>query len=238
MPKKGHSIYSEIECYALPYGVIGFLSHILTYYTMFLLTFGRSPFAPWRRLNSPKLDLFLAIAGLAIGTTVTIFSMVRCRQRWQFLLLAVWKAMLSITLGALSAHSATLVHRIIDYSLITAKTAWWLLLYVLGIVIGFVGLVSLIAKVWDHNPFVGRTTEIFSYILAVILFVALITAVIGFKLSSVVLIVLILFGALSALYSDWILAGIAGNLLGMPTADNTVLYFLYFAAKRLSFFSI
>jgi hypothetical protein len=45
-------------------------------------------------------------------------------------------------------------------------------------------------------------------------------------------------GILAALYSDWVLAGLAGNLIGMPSSDNSLLYFGYFAAKRLPFFSV
>lgn len=34
-------------------------------------------------------------------------------------------------------------------------------------------------------------------------------------------------------YSDWILGAIAGNLAGAPSSDIAVLYWLYFATKRL-----
>jgi hypothetical protein len=96
---------------ALPYGAIGFVSHILTYYTIAILSIGRSPIRPWRSLSSPNLDLALAVAGLVLGNTVTIYTMVKCRRRWQFVLIAFWKAMLSISLGMLSAHAATIVRR-------------------------------------------------------------------------------------------------------------------------------
>jgi hypothetical protein len=47
---------------------------------------------------------------------------------------------------------------------------------------------------------------------------------------------LMFLGAPTALWSDWVLAGLADNLIGVPSSDNAVLYFGYFAAKRLPFF--
>jgi len=42
---------------------------------------------------------------------------------------------------------------------------------------------------------------------------------------------------LAALYSDWILGAIAGNLVGLPSGDVTLLYWGYIVAKRLPFLS-
>jgi hypothetical protein len=43
-------------------------------------------------------------------------------------------------------------------------------------------------------------------------------------------------GVLVAFYSDWILVAIAENLSGSPSSDNAVVFWIYFAAKRLPFF--
>ncbi|PMD16151.1 hypothetical protein NA56DRAFT_663393 [Hyaloscypha hepaticicola] len=47
----------------------------------------------------------------------------------------------------------------------------------------------------------------------------------------------IVFGLLGAFYCDWILAAIAGNWGGFPSSDIAVLYWTYFAAKRLPMLS-
>jgi hypothetical protein len=52
------------------------------------------------------------------------------------------------------------------------------------------------------------------------------------------IILIILFGAMGAFYSDWILGAIAGKWSGMPSGDNEWLYWSYFAAKRLPMFSV
>jgi len=43
---------------------------------------------------------------------------------------------------------------------------------------------------------------------------------------------------LFALYSDWALAAVAGDLVGTPTKDNEVLYYFYWMAKRFPMFSL
>src|SRR5436305_1744385 len=40
----------EIQCYALPYGAIGIISHLLTYWTMAWMAVGRLPLWPWHSL--------------------------------------------------------------------------------------------------------------------------------------------------------------------------------------------
>lgn len=44
---------------------------------------------------------------------------------------------------------------------------------------------------------------------------------------------LMLTGLLAALYSDWVLGVITGNLAGVPSGDVRVIYWIYFVAKRL-----
>ena len=46
-----------------------------------------------------------------------------------------------------------------------------------------------------------------------------------------------IFITLSALYSDWCLGLMLGDLRGVPSSDNAPLYWTYFAAKRLSMLS-
>ncbi|KAF8248848.1 hypothetical protein K440DRAFT_507730, partial [Wilcoxina mikolae CBS 423.85] len=251
MPLKGNDMHSEIRCYALPYGAIGLVSHLLTYYTIALLSMGRSPIAPCRKLTSPRIDLCLAILGLLGGSAITIFTIIRCLQRWQFILIAAWKATLSITLGALSIHVAALanaarkrnkrwysempeVFSLDREELIGAL--WWLVVYVFGTIVGLVGLISLVIHAWG-DPVIVLCSKIFGGIAAGVVgltfLVCLCTEFSGFALAACI----VALGALSALYSDWVLAGLAGNLIGVPSSDNTILYFAYFAAKRLPFFS-
>ncbi|KAF8534809.1 hypothetical protein BDD12DRAFT_755045 [Trichophaea hybrida] len=284
-PKKGFDMQSEIQCYTLPYGAIGFVSHILTYYTIAMLSAGRSPMKPWKKLKAPKWDMFLGVISLVIGTLITAFTIYRCRQRWQFLLIAVWKSTLSVSLGALGVSASRETRRIakLKESMETAQLLlpkgdsydsalkpryrtilWWMLLYVLGIFVGLTGLISLVINSWGQRiKVVVLASEIFGGIIIGLGGLAAVLAVIFYhvdradKLSSdeqrrkrrrlkflgggalvVFGVLLVVCGFLAALYSDWVLAGLAGNLIGVPSKDNSALYYAYFAAKRLPFFSI
>ncbi|KAH9206521.1 hypothetical protein DL95DRAFT_469548 [Leptodontidium sp. 2 PMI_412] len=47
-----NKIRDNVHYYALPYGGLGFGSHILTYYCMFVNAYGRRPLVPWKRQDS------------------------------------------------------------------------------------------------------------------------------------------------------------------------------------------
>src|SRR5262245_4249847 len=80
----------QIRCYALPFGAIGFSSHVLTYLTVLCLTNGRSPWFPCTRLRWRRFNLGLGYLGLIITLPLTVLTMVRCRKSWSFILIAVW----------------------------------------------------------------------------------------------------------------------------------------------------
>lgn len=77
-PEEKDSAIKAFRCFALPYGALGFLSHLLTYYTLIILYFGRRPFMPWWKLDSSILDIILAVGGM-IGAVISfIIMLVRC----------------------------------------------------------------------------------------------------------------------------------------------------------------
>ena len=150
VPHKGQTIADEIKCYSLPYGSIGFVSHLITYYTIFALSRGRSPFT-WKKNKHWKLDFALGVIGLVSITSLVILTIVRCRHRWEFVLLGIWKMTLSLTLGLISVHAAVAV-RNTDGSTGSHTTKegvlWWLAFYILGLVVGLTGLASLAKNSW------------------------------------------------------------------------------------------
>jgi hypothetical protein len=60
-PEKGSTIQGEMQCYSLPYGGLGFASHILTYYTVGLIWAGKRPLKPWKDLDWAKWDVMRAL---------------------------------------------------------------------------------------------------------------------------------------------------------------------------------
>jgi hypothetical protein len=93
-----------IECYGLPYGGIGFLSHILTYYNIVCIGAGIRPLEPHLKLRHGSVDIVLAIVSLMGSVIIAIYTCVRCRGEWQFVLLAFSKLTLSLTLGISCLH--------------------------------------------------------------------------------------------------------------------------------------
>jgi uncharacterized membrane protein (DUF485 family) len=154
----------ELQCFALPCGGIGFASHILTYYTIIMLANHRSPI--FIKVNTFwRFDIALAVISLVFTIVLTALTIVRCRKRWEFICLTVWKLDLSLTLGSIAIHSATFVAKGIrdappkfiefkhvrDLSGLTTQISgiwyrylFWLFLYVPGFGAGLAGLFSLV----------------------------------------------------------------------------------------------
>jgi hypothetical protein len=106
-PEKGNTVVGEMKCYGLPYGGLGFASHIITYYTIICLWNRKRPFMPWKTKTPSwwKFNIFLGAAELTITVALAIFTIIRCLNRWEFMLIAIWQIFVSATLG-FSAISA------------------------------------------------------------------------------------------------------------------------------------
>ena len=91
------SLNNEIHCYSLPYGALGCASHTLTYYTILCLSQ-----TPLSILPHPFFTADL----------VSIVTILRCRNTWQLLLVAVWKLDVSLLNGVTAVHVAILMRRL------------------------------------------------------------------------------------------------------------------------------
>ncbi|KAK0730252.1 hypothetical protein B0H67DRAFT_446995, partial [Lasiosphaeris hirsuta] len=257
----GGTIQEQIECYALPYGAIGFASHVLTYLTVVALSLGRDPLMPWRPLRHRWFDTALALVGFCITLSMTVLTMLRCRNTWPFILIAVWKQVFSTTLTVMAVHAAAPASHFgsePDFG----KIWWWCIPYSLGAIVGFVGIMELVKENIASNSQLKIITGVLGGVaLALILadaciywmpprsrslyrpdsntgrVVARIAARIAGQFLSIVGASLLVMTLLFAFYSDWALAALAGDIAGQPTRDNAVFYWLYFAAKRLPMLS-
>ncbi|KAK3998051.1 hypothetical protein QBC44DRAFT_313812 [Cladorrhinum sp. PSN332] len=104
--ENGGTVHEQIQCYALPYGAIGFASHVLTYFTAFMLSRGRNPFLFWQKLTHRRFNLTVALIGFAITLVLTVLTMARCHRTWPFILIAVWKLVLSVTLTGMTIQAS------------------------------------------------------------------------------------------------------------------------------------
>jgi hypothetical protein len=259
IPEKGGSIQDEIKCYSLPYGAIGFISHILTYWTILWLSFGRKPYWPSSRLSAGKFDLCLSLIQITITVGLASFTIVRCRSRWQFILLAVWKLTMSATVGfwGIWASLRAIKNKGIAYDIVSktegveddapkrfsvfGRSFFTLIIYFLSMAVGLVGVVSLAVENF-HNPQVWKITAVFGSLVAFVgVAVLLIRAcgesrnVFGAAATSVFGVVPALMLVLGAFYCDWILAALAGSLIGVPSGDTA---FLYWVSVRIRGFML
>ena len=183
LPEKGATLADEIKCYSLPYGGVGFTSHVLTYWTILVLGFGRKPYWPWRRLSAGKFDLYLSIAQVIITVVIAAFTIARCRSRWEFILIAVWKLVMSMVAGVWGINASRNAIKASKYNLLAKAqddldaevpriwslddpTWWTLFIYAAAAIVGLVGLISLVVEnFW--LPGVWKVTTVFgSLILA------------------------------------------------------------------------
>ena len=124
----------ELHCYNLPYGALGFISHVLTYYTITCLWYGRKPLWPFKTIHNTKLDLILGFVGVSLCIVMSMITMINCRRTWQLLVIAVWKLSMSLLNGLTALHVALLVVHKKDDEAVKFKAAmWWLLLCKCGL---------------------------------------------------------------------------------------------------------
>jgi len=268
---------NQITCYALPYGGIGFLSHILTYYSIICVGLGVRPLLPGLPIEHRFITLIMAIISLIICCVLSIVTMARCHKEWQFLLLAMWKFLLSITVNIMGIHRCILSSPI-DHRNKSVMPFIWLLIYLIGIILGLVGLISLVSETWSYQPVRAVTGAFLGIAIGCGVIAALLIPSTGYKETyhprepqgiqyvlslvglgsgnygydvqrheykswgglsaflNIIPAVLAFIGFFAALYSDWALGVMTENLAGVPSSDIRVLYWIYFAAKRIPLF--
>lgn len=201
-------------------------------------------------LKNHGWDAFLAVITFFGGNALAVFTLVRCRNRWQFILIAVWKICLSTTLAMSALTNSIYLPDKEDQHIgkieVTPSILWGIL-YVLGLIVGMVGLASLAKETWHSNSRVRLITYVFGGVTGGLVAFLLIGALVkccdddsedvGEIFAGIWIIAIGLFIVFGLFYSDWILAAIAGNLSGFPSGDIAVLYWLYFVAKRLPMLS-
>jgi hypothetical protein len=94
----GTTLQDEIQCYDIPYGLIGFVSHLVSYYMIAITAAGRPPLAPLSKLKAKnRVRTALQLFG-TMG--LTIYTMHAFHDRWQFVLIAVWKLFWNVFKGS------------------------------------------------------------------------------------------------------------------------------------------
>ncbi|KAL9110458.1 MAG: hypothetical protein Q9227_005002 [Pyrenula ochraceoflavens] len=161
-----------------------------------------------------------------------------------------------MSLSLITIHRAMLIAKERQ----STRPGFWLILYLGGVVIGLTGLITEVVRNWAQRT---RAMEIICGVFGGIVILAIVAALALFMLMIIsenedekesrwfnfsvtwigtLTAAVTVTGILTALWSDWILAAIevkeGGSWAGLPSSDIAWLYWGYFAAKRLPFFSI
>jgi hypothetical protein len=105
------NVFTDIQCYALPYGAMGIISHLLTYWTIAWVGWGKVPLWPAKDIRQYQLDFFLAIATLCTCIPSASITIVRCRLSWHFVLISIWKLVTSVSVALISIHRCIITRR-------------------------------------------------------------------------------------------------------------------------------
>lgn len=221
----------EFKCYGLPYGVLGFVSHILTLYTVLRQLNLRKSYWPGYRIEPMGTFRNAAFSSALFGgtTTLAIITMVRCKNHWRYILLAVEHLCLSMTISFLgfSISSGDVnSHRLNSYIIYCCVTTP-------GVLVGGVGYLALLAQNWsdrDVRIAFGSTAAGSSVMITVAMYFAFRHAPDGTHPLSFLISVNLMVVA----FDDWILGIIAKNIVGIPVGRVALLVWLYFAIRRLA----
>jgi hypothetical protein len=228
----------EAVCYSLPYGGIGFASHIITYYQMIVLILGRKPLRPWKHLEHRWWDLALAIAQLVATIILTSIVIHKCHDEWPFMLMAVWMLTTSVSAAALNMAGPLIAGgRKLGPAIVVAVGALW----VCGCIVGCVGLITIV----DSHTHVNHRFFIISCVFGTIIFLGVLIGWCicycrgdtGVACSFCILWPLVGCCTLGLLWMDWSLGAILGNLAGVPSKTATSIYWSYVVVKRLGLLS-
>jgi hypothetical protein len=107
-----NNFHDDLECFGVPFGALGFLSELVLLYTTCCLLFGVKP-SPWSPFQPKKFRFFQpAERGwcnllLGIATTITIaplavLTMIRCRTRWELVLVCIFRMGIGMSVGTLA----------------------------------------------------------------------------------------------------------------------------------------
>jgi hypothetical protein len=103
-PTNSTTLQNHIQVYAIPYGVLGFLSHTLTFYVILCHLFGRRPLLPWQALQKTTWNIVLVSLSSLISVILSIVTLARTRGSQPLMILAAMQIVLGVLVDAVHIH--------------------------------------------------------------------------------------------------------------------------------------
>lgn len=180
-------------------------------------------------------NLIVGFSTLVGTICLTIFTMIRCHNHWQYLLLAIERLGISVVISFITI-SATLAtwHGAPDTHRAFSGFIYYFVMTFANI-LGAVGYLALLVENWK-NPAVrvawGSGAAVLGVVVGGALFVIPCCCNYQYDERDMLLVTIAIhFFAIAV--GDWVLGAIAGNIAGNPDGKVKVLYWLYFGFKRL-----
>lgn len=116
---------SKFDQYSLPYGVLGAISHVLTYYVILCHYYGRRPTMPWKHLKKQPFNMCLVVISSIVSIAIATVTLSRVQETQPLIVLAALQVVLGFIMDALN------VHRFFQKQegLIRATVLWGAILY-------------------------------------------------------------------------------------------------------------
>ncbi|CAG8572520.1 7728_t:CDS:2 [Cetraspora pellucida] len=219
------------SCYALPFGVFGFICWALSLLSNFFILFGNLPlFSPWLWCRPAYQSQNLSFAFIAFVMTIgpTIYTCIRCREEWVLIVSAV---------GQLSPwafkmiNDATASKSENSFDRDNFYTTCGVFLSVLLSSTGWVGLVALIIKL-EHTQY--EVTSAIFFVFAPFIFVICIPFVKGDSRIAFRCMIGYVAATTHLIGTHYILGKVSGDFTGLRSAGFASAV-IFFVGKRLLF---
>jgi hypothetical protein len=103
-PTNSTTLQNHIQIYAIPYGVLGFVSHALTFHVILCHLFGRRPLLPWQTLEKTTWNIVLVSLSSFISIILSAVTLARTRGSQPLMVLAGMQIILGLLVDAVHIH--------------------------------------------------------------------------------------------------------------------------------------
>lgn len=100
----------EIKSYSLPYGAVGFASHLIAFYIIVVLSKSRSPLT-WRKSTGKVFGQIISAISITGSLSAGLMAISRCDSLDSFQAVGLMEIAFSVTLGCFSYHAASWIGR-------------------------------------------------------------------------------------------------------------------------------
>ncbi|CAO2656528.1 Nn.00g053310.m01.CDS01 [Neocucurbitaria sp. VM-36] len=233
------NLKEHIEVYSIPYGVLGVISHGLTFYVILCHLLGRQPLLPWKFLEKERWNLAVVSVSSLISIIISGVTLARTRGSRPLMILAGMQIVLNALIDFIHIHRMVL------------KAQGW------SKSISFWAIPLLVVSIFSVYAFYqfpfkdedGKTGTIFKSIVLIVLLAWIgltgLATLLTFLASVFTWFKDPLLFAVSAIFlscalfwlGDFGIALVSKNSIGTPSNQIKALYYTFWVVERLPLFT-